>query len=57
MHQYMMWAQCFSQRKCFGDEDATFFSIHEGSIQLWKWGGGGGGGGQVTIMGAIIIGH
>jgi hypothetical protein len=31
-----MWAQCFNQRRCFGDEDLNFFSIQEGSIQLWK---------------------
>jgi hypothetical protein len=48
----MTQAQCFSQRRYFGDENAIFFSIQEGSIQLWK-----GGGGQVAIMGAIIIDH
>jgi len=34
-------------------EDVNFFSIQEGSIQLWKLGGGG----EVAIMGAIIIDH
>ncbi len=41
-HQHTMWAQCFSQKRCLGDENVNFFSIQEGSIQLWKGGGGGG---------------